>query len=163
MANRVVQVILDTLQKWTASDTLVDPDGNAVYTAGNPPPQDPPLGSATPLVESGAGSVGVSTNASREDHVHPAGGGSPLPVSGLKGATVVASGSVALGGGGAASINIEAGTALRYYLFGVYWAGGNNVAFSASIGARLGFSTLYFPALAVAVTAGYKVYRVDET
>jgi len=112
---------------YTASEGIEDPDGNAIYTVGNPPPAGAP------------------------------------PVSGLKGATVVASGSVALGGGGAVSVNIEAGTALRYYLFGVYWAGGNNVAFSASIGARIGFSTLYFPALGVAVTAGYKVYRVNET
>jgi len=34
-----------------------------------------PLASATPLVESGAGAVGVSAKAAREDHVHPAYGG----------------------------------------------------------------------------------------
>ncbi len=34
------------------------------------------LGSSTPLVESGAGSAGTSALASRQDHVHPAAGGS---------------------------------------------------------------------------------------
>lgn len=34
------------------------------------------LATATPLVESGAGAVGTSTKAAREDHVHPAAGGS---------------------------------------------------------------------------------------
>ena len=32
----------------------------------------PPLGSATPLVESGSGAAGTATNSSHEDHVHPA-------------------------------------------------------------------------------------------
>ena len=35
----------------------------------------PPLGSATPLVESGSGAAGTATNSSHEDHVHPAAGG----------------------------------------------------------------------------------------
>ena len=43
----------------------------------------PPLGSATPLVESGSGAAGTATNSSHEDHVHPAassGGTAKLPV-----------------------------------------------------------------------------------
>lgn len=39
----------------------------------NAPPPAP--ATATPLVESGAGAVGVSLKYAREDHVHPAGGG----------------------------------------------------------------------------------------
>ena len=35
----------------------------------------PPLGSATPLVESGSGAAGTATNSSHEDHVHPAASG----------------------------------------------------------------------------------------
>jgi hypothetical protein len=37
------------------------------------------LGSDTPLVESGSGSVGTAATASHEDHVHPAGGGGSVP------------------------------------------------------------------------------------
>jgi hypothetical protein len=52
-------------------DTVQNLAAPTVYHPGNLPPQDPPLSNATPLVESGAGSAGAGTDASRWNHVHP--------------------------------------------------------------------------------------------
>jgi len=50
------------------------------------------LATATPLVESGAGSVGTSTRAAREDHVHPADGGGSGGGGGVKYASTMKAG-----------------------------------------------------------------------
>lgn len=157
---------------------LVESGAGSAGVSGNASREDhvhpaqgpnPPLGSATPLVESGAGSAGVSSNASREDHVHPAGGGVAPPVSGMKGATLVGAGSIAI-------------IALRTYIglevpgYGVYrfyWAAGNYMAYP---GATLNMNisqaaSTVFPNATTGIviqvdtvggTVGYRVYRVDE-
>ena len=62
---------------YTPLEGVTDPDGSPIYTAANPPPANPALGGATPIIE-GVGAPGVSTSCSRQDHVHPAGGGAPV-------------------------------------------------------------------------------------
>ena len=64
----------------------------------------PPLGSATPLVESGSGAAGTATNSSHEDHVHPAASSGGLAASYLGYNTIGASTSL---GGGTTSVFVK--------------------------------------------------------
>ena len=71
------------------------------------------LATATPLVESGAGAVGTSTRAAREDHVHPADGGGSGGGGGVKYASTMKAASQT------ANVGLTAGNVSQWAAHGV--------------------------------------------
>lgn len=104
----------------------------------------PDLSDDTPLVESGSGDPGVSTDASRSDHVHPADGG--------------------VGGGGAAELDYVEKTS-NTTITGTNEAGGNTAISSTSLaydGSTEVEITVFIPEVSIVGAAGVCVIDLWE-
>jgi hypothetical protein len=124
MANRKGQIKNDGgSPQWATGDTFTDPDGNAIYSVGNPPPA------------------------------------AALPVSGMKGASVVATGSVVVAGQLYVLLEVAAG--FRFY-WGAINPTGNTPQCNFNFAANQGNAHYIRFQNINAQTVSYKVYRIDE-